>query len=217
MYNLPGINNLTKILSAIAVCGLVDAAPAAAQSLLGETLNANIVITGQDDNGIYTLPVLTGPVAVGAGFSENIAVFKQLTEGGFSSPSNTIDGAVVVEIGANTISVGMFGQVQPFELESQFSGIGGSSFHIVNVADSATGVWFGVNMDLFSNFTSNSVDFASYYLGYQTGTELIQTETFTFAPGAAVPEASTWGMMLLGFVGLGFAGFRRADRLAAAA
>ena len=56
MYNLPGINNLTKILSAIAVCGLVDAAPAAAQSLLGETLNANIVITGQDDNGIYTLP-----------------------------------------------------------------------------------------------------------------------------------------------------------------
>jgi PEP-CTERM motif len=27
---------------------------------------------------------------------------------------------------------------------------------------------------------------------------------------SAVPEPSTWGMMLLGFVGLGFAGYRRA-------
>ncbi len=28
--------------------------------------------------------------------------------------------------------------------------------------------------------------------------------------GAAVPEPSTWAMMLLGFAGLGFAGWRRA-------
>jgi PEP-CTERM motif len=28
--------------------------------------------------------------------------------------------------------------------------------------------------------------------------------------GAAVPEPSTWAMMLLGFAGLGFAGYRRA-------
>jgi hypothetical protein len=27
---------------------------------------------------------------------------------------------------------------------------------------------------------------------------------------AAVPEPSTWAMMLLGFVGLGYAGFRKA-------
>jgi hypothetical protein len=31
-----------------------------------------------------------------------------------------------------------------------------------------------------------------------------------FAIGGAVPEASTWAMMLVGFVGLGFAGYRRA-------
>ena len=32
------------------------------------------------------------------------------------------------------------------------------------------------------------------------------------SPGASTPEASTWAMMLLGFAGLGFAGFRRARK-----
>jgi hypothetical protein len=31
-----------------------------------------------------------------------------------------------------------------------------------------------------------------------------------FETGSAVPEPSTWAMMALGFVGLGFAGYRRA-------
>ena len=31
-----------------------------------------------------------------------------------------------------------------------------------------------------------------------------------FAVGGAVPEPSTWAMMLLGFAGLGYAGYRRA-------
>jgi hypothetical protein len=30
--------------------------------------------------------------------------------------------------------------------------------------------------------------------------------------GAVVPEPSTWAMMLLGFAGLGFAGYRRARK-----
>jgi hypothetical protein len=33
---------------------------------------------------------------------------------------------------------------------------------------------------------------------------------FDYVLGGAVPEPSTWGMMLVGFVGLGFAGYRRA-------
>jgi hypothetical protein len=31
-----------------------------------------------------------------------------------------------------------------------------------------------------------------------------------FALGGAVPEPSTWAMMLIGFAGLGYAGYRRA-------
>ena len=49
-----------------------QAAPAASAALFGETLDTNITMTGQDDNGFYTLPVLVGPVVVGAsGFSRH--------------------------------------------------------------------------------------------------------------------------------------------------
>jgi hypothetical protein len=34
---------------------------------------------------------------------------------------------------------------------------------------------------------------------------------------APVPEPSTWAMMLLGFAGLGYAGYRRRHKLAGAA
>jgi hypothetical protein len=35
--------------------------------------------------------------------------------------------------------------------------------------------------------------------------------------GTAVPEPSTWAMMLLGFAGLGFAGYRRSRKASAIA
>jgi hypothetical protein len=37
-----------------------------------------------------------------------------------------------------------------------------------------------------------------------------------FAPGSPVPEPSTWAMLLLGFAGLGFAGYRARKRTVAA-
>jgi hypothetical protein len=39
---------------------------------------------------------------------------------------------------------------------------------------------------------------------------------FDFGVGGAVPEPSTWAMMLLGFAGLGYAGYRRARKASAA-
>jgi len=33
----------------------------------------------------------------------------------------------------------------------------------------------------------------------------------------SIPELSTWGMMLLGFTGLGYVGYRRRETLAGAA
>ena len=44
----------------------------------------------------------------------------------------------------------------------------------------------------------------------------ISDEFGIFVIGGAVPEPSTWAMMLLGFAGLGFAGYRRARELRAA-
>jgi PEP-CTERM motif len=37
---------------------------------------------------------------------------------------------------------------------------------------------------------------------------------FTLAVNSAIPEPSTWAMMLLGFAGLGFAGYRQRQKFA---
>ena len=67
----------------------------------------------------------------------------------------------------------------------------------------------GVNLHLSHSNTAHSVDFATFYLGFQPGTDVTQTETLTFA---AVPEPSTWMLLLAGFTGLGFAGLSRSRR-----
>jgi hypothetical protein len=210
------LKKIPEILVAFVGLALVQAPSARSATLLGETLNANITISGEDDNGFYSLSVLDGPVIVGAsGFSDIIPVFKQLTEGGFATASNQITGDVVVKIGADTISVEMQGQVQPFVLESTFSGIGASSFQIASDADSATGVLSGVNLDWSNSDTAHSVDFATFYLGFQPGTDLTQTETLSFTSGVGgspAPEPSTWMLLLAGFAGLGFAGVSRSRR-----
>ena len=38
------------------------------------------------------------------------------------------------------------------------------------------------------------------------------TNAFEFDMGSSVPEPSTWAMMMLGFVGLGYAAFRRSAK-----
>jgi PEP-CTERM motif len=46
----------------------------------------------------------------------------------------------------------------------------------------------------------------------RVGTDIVGAGTFNAAfalSGSTVPEPSTWGMMLLGFAGLGYAGWRR--------
>jgi hypothetical protein len=46
---------------------------------------------------------------------------------------------------------------------------------------------------------------------------LVGTLTYEYNPTAAVPEPSTWAMMLIGFAGLGFVAYRRKSLTAAAA
>jgi hypothetical protein len=150
--------------------------------LIGQTFNANIEITGSDDNGAYTISVFNGPVT-GPVVNDKTTVFKQLTLGGFSTASNQITGTVTLNISANAISVNFNGQAQPFELESQFTGIGGN---ITSITESSSGFLAGVSQVFGHSFTATSVDFASFYNGFQPGTNTTQTETLTFAP-AAVP------------------------------
>ena len=65
-------------------------------------------------------------------------------------------------------------------------------------------------IDLGSDFAPN-IDLT---FGYTLVADGSGGFAFDFAVGGAVPEPSTWAMMLVGFAGLGFAGYRSARRAA---
>jgi len=79
-----------------------------------------------------------------------------------------------------------------------------------------------LNPNLFSplpTLTLNPADVATSFARAvlrQNGGVLRADGTIGTVSVSAVPEASTWAMMLLGFAGLGFVGYRRATRSAIA-
>jgi PEP-CTERM motif len=58
--------------------------------------------------------------------------------------------------------------------------------------------------------TQPGINDASLIVGYYLGSGINREHGF-LASGSAVPEPSTWAMMLIGFAGLGFA-FRQSQR-----
>lgn len=75
----------------------------------------------------------------------------------------------------------------------------------------------GPGGSVYANFTFGS-DQAKYVLFESgNGTPLVVQAAFEFDNIATVPEASTWAMMILGFLGLGFFGYRKSSRASGAA
>jgi hypothetical protein len=90
-------------------------------------------------------------------------------------------------------------------------------------------LWKPISLDFansLDNYTcpscggTNPILVRSFYWGPESASGIYAGENY-FLPGGyvsgglvapAVPESSTWAMMLLGFAGLGFAGYRRAKR-----
>jgi hypothetical protein len=73
-------------------------------------------------------------------------------------------------------------------------------------ADGGSGLGLGLGLGLPSITSSGLVTGASDSIFVQV---IDVGGGATISPATAVPEASTWAMMLIGFVGLGFAGRRR--------
>ena len=66
-----------------------------------------------------------------------------------------------------------------------------------NQSDTFDNQWFRISdTDPFTSFTASST-----------------RNAFEFDMAGGVPEPSTWAMMLVGFAGLGYAAFRRAERI----
>jgi hypothetical protein len=82
--------------------------------------------------------------------------------------------------------------------------INSANYGILNPANGNQGLGGSAYVNIFDSKTITSVVFSS-------STQAFEFDNLTVA---AVPEAATWAMMILGFLGLGFLGYRRSSRSA---
>ena len=71
----------------------------------------------------------------------------------------------------------------------------------------------GTVVDLFSNGVGNGVGNAVFGVGVANSRTAL--DYVMGGVTATAPEPSTWAMMILGFAGLGFAGYRKSRKAAA--
>jgi hypothetical protein len=89
----------------------------------------------------------------------------------------------------------------------------GSKPTITTFSFDMTGVGGGLTLsDIIGN---GGIYFATDIIGANGNTGNVGANSFTTT--GAVPEPSTWAMLLMGFAGLGFAGYRGRKRSAAVA
>jgi hypothetical protein len=109
-------------------------------------------------------------------------------------------------------------------LSGPFSfGPGSTAFPISTSGDSVFLEDFGISIDVTSGYVSGASLSSSATYGGTIASLGLTSGTYTWTwdsgansfvldvPAMAVPEPSTWTILLLGFAGLGFAGYRRAQ------
>jgi hypothetical protein len=113
----------------------------------------------------------------------------------------------------------IFGTAEQFALPA---GTATSTFDFRDPGDLILGVIEGFDFDITINgeqvFSGDSVSDTVINLGSNFGPNIDLTINGfgAFVIGGAVPEPSTWAMVLLGFAGLGFAGYRQGAKPQAA-
>jgi PEP-CTERM motif len=159
-----------------------------------------ISVRSFDQSLPVSLPLWLHPI----GFVLASAGAFQLTEGGFSTPSNVLSGTATVDIGDTGITVQYAGQAQPGEIVFDFTNVGTT---IVGESTSTSGIMNGVNMALTPSFTASSVTGMGFFLfGFQPATDVTQTAALSFGT-TPVPEPDA--IVLLGAGLLALVGLRR--------
>ncbi len=208
-----------NLISQLAVTLVILAAPAVA--------NATVVVsTGNNGTAISTLTSgvgldggATAALAGGAVYTSNALPNAAIPDPGTvgnwlaAGPGNGGDATLTLAVNTNYFSF-LWGSPDPAGWNALHiqTNLGGYDF----TATSA-----GVNPD------NGNQQFAQYVQFFATGPgELITSVKFGATQNAfevanfrvsAVPEASTWAMMILGFLGLGFFGYRRSSKTSGAA
>jgi PEP-CTERM motif len=159
---------------------------------------------------------ITIDIPTGASSDDN---FMSSTFAGFDPKTGTLTSAEVSLSGSLTWTpgspIGPFGAMLALVLASPIPASQGFMSATPETIDidlngAAAGFAIGPGPQQERLVASDSSDGGSFTGGGVLG----GTVTYTFTPAVpTVPEPSTWAMMLIGFVGLGYAAFRRKARL----
>jgi len=152
---------------------------------------------GAQKNQLFTLSSL------GLSSASQLGLIVNLSEPGSENPpSVTLNSLTLTAFtaGGGTTVFGLAPGLAGTTLVQSASGLGGS------------GIVFGLDAPQASLLTSlglnTQLGVSASFGNAQGGQDAIQVARLT-STIAAVPEPSTWAMMLLGFAGLGFMGYRR--------
>jgi hypothetical protein len=149
---------------------------------------------GQDSLGLYATPFgdMTNYMAVLGGGSEEIAYAGTKTSFGLYWGSVDTYNSLTFYSGDTLVAT-----ITGADVDPPISANGGQTDYTSNAYVLITGLQFD---HVFASSSSNSFEFDNVVAG---GTSGLPSSV------AAVPEPSTWAMLMLGFTGLGYAAFRR--------
>jgi PEP-CTERM motif len=177
------------------------AAPSAQAKFVAvfEEVGSNVVETGAGTLDLSDLnpgafPTLTEPEVI-----PNMGIFTAGTIGSEGQFSFSSTGPDIFGSGPATIASSSSGD---------FTGVGGGTSGIVVPINYVFGdPLSNTSTYLNASFASLGMTPGTYVYSWGTGEH---ADTFTVIVGAgAIPEPSTWAMMLIGFAGLGYAAVRR--------
>jgi hypothetical protein len=178
----------------ISTTGLsIISSPSAVESnyLVLEGLPAQVIFNEQQ-NTLLSAPLVTdtGTIAAGTRIDSQFVSLNSIA-GATVDTSATFDGKVLgviyMEASLTTLFAG-----------SDFLGAPGTTYSEGNGTCPLCG--FEANIDFVTSISGNTVDFHNVYANPGDFARVIT---------AAVPEPSTWAMLILGFAGIGFMAYRR--------
>ncbi len=215
-------NFALKAIAGGALCALALAASGPAQAAV-LTFDMNVY----DTSAVDATPGVTQATMTVTDSGSNVNVVVTLEDGAtlFASTGGshiTIGWNLNTAITSSDVTVTSPFPSPAFTFQSPINNIPGPSGGFGNMSAGLQGVWNGTS----SPATAGPIDFT--IAGVQTSNFVANAKGFfavadvlgskgTGEVGAntvitGVPEPSTWGMMLIGFAGLGFAAFRRSAK-----
>jgi len=211
--------------------GLLTGLIASAGLLIAASANAAVVVTtggaaaGDGSNLVSAFAPTTYNMNVGNAptFTGDSVLFTTGTIGGqnaqpfadstmyasvgtLASPATstlTLSGGPINYIGLYWGSIDTFNSITITNSNNETTVINSANFAVLDPANGDQGLLGSAYVNIFDNaYNITSVVFASSSKAFE----------FDNLTVAAVPEASTWAMMILGFLGVGFLGYRKSSR-----